>query len=283
MNDAADVYSYANITPPVFSNGLLTATSIDTNPNNTCVPGNCNPYWEDPNLNLVNYDQYSTHDPDIDTSKYRYATFRLQVNGAPDISYGWIARMLWSDYVDTVNCGVTNDIPLHTGWNDVSLDLWDNSILDDPLGGCGVGWKDKISQHRLRLDPFEIPVAATFSVDFVKLTAMDAGQQNSAFPIKYLLGKMGVTVTFYYDTDKNKANGRTLAAQFTPPAPPALGPNVIYLPLTLKNSYADPPGTQVFVWGLTGVPVGLYYISADVNDGSVTTTWYSDAQVNVTP
>ena len=148
-----------------------------------------------------------------------------------------------------------------------------------------MGWKDKPIRHRLRLDPFEIPVATTFSVDFVKLTAMDAGQQNTAFPIKYLLGKMGVTVTFYYDTDKNKANGRTLAAQFIPPAPPALGPNVIYLPLTLKNFYgdSDPPGTQVFDWDLTSVPVGAYYISADVNDGSITTTWYSDAQVNVTP
>lgn len=285
MNDAADVYSYANITPLTFANGLLTATSIDTNPNNTCAPGNCNPYWEDPNLNLVNYAYYTTHDPDIDTSKYRYATFRLQVNGAPDISYGWIARMLWSHYVDTVECGITNDIPLHAGWNDVSLDLWDNSILDNPAGGCGVGWKDALIRHRLRLDPFEIPVATTFSVDFVKLTAMDAGRQNTAFPIKYLLGKMGVTVVFYYDTDQDKANGRTLAAQFTAPVAPPPGPHPIYLPLIMRDfsSNPDPAGTQVFYWDLTGVPAGLFYISADVNDGSTTTTWYSDTQVNVTP
>lgn len=278
MSNSEDIYSYGDTTAPVFSDGVLSSTSMDTNPLNTCSG-----YWENPYINLLDdnyWDSPFTTDPAVDTSKYRYLTFRLKLGGTPDVSYGWVARVIWSDFLFQ-NCGVTDDIPLHAGWNEVSLDLWDSSILEPAEAACQSTWQASPERRQVRLDPLEVPEATTFYVDSIMLTANDTAPQSSVFGIQYDLNKSdSVIATFYYDTDTSSDNGRTLANEYTPPAPtPPTGPYFVYLPLVM-NQYTA--GVEVFQWDLTGVPAGTYYISADVDDGYSTTTWYSETPVIIT-
>lgn len=269
MNNSEDVRSYANIGPPTFSNGILTSTSIDTNPTNTCAG-----YWEDPYIIL-------SDGQDIDTSKYRYLTFRLKLDGTPDISYGWVARVLWAGS-SMQDCGITNDIPLHAGWNEVSLDLWSTNILE-PEDPCQSQWRSQSTRRLLRLDPLEVPEATTFYMDSVMLTANDVASRSSAFEVRYELNKSeNITVTFYYDTDTDPTNGRIPAVEYVPPpSVPPSGSRFVYLPLVLKRFSGSMSG-QVFLWDLKEVRPGTYYIGADVEDGYTKTTWYSETPVIVT-
>ena len=272
MDSPTDIYSFHNTSVPQFSDGLLTATTLDTNPSNTCSG-----YWEDPHLTLLN--EFS--DPPIETNKYRYLTFRLKVEGTPDVSYGWVSRVVWSNYLFT-HCGVTNDIPLHGGWNEVSLDLWASNILDneDP---CQSPWRANPLRSQLRFDPIETPEQTVFHIDYIKLTAPETISRNSVFPIEYHLNKTGnVSVTFYYDSDKNPANGRTLIGSLNPPARLLSLPYKVYLPFITGNN-STLSSNQIFNWDLQNVPPGSYFISAEISDGFNTTTWYSDTPVVVTP
>ncbi len=281
MGNPEDVYYSGNLSgAPAFTGGLLNGTSADTDPDN-----DCSAYWEDPFLNWlddVNWEPSAT-DPPMDTAKYRYLTFRLKVDGTPDVSYGWVARVVWSDMY-FANCGITNDIPLHADWNQVSIDLWAEGVLDD-LDPCQSPWQSSPQRYQLRLDPMEVPVPTTFSVDYIALTAADTAARDSVYAVKYLPGPTAETITFYYDTDTNPANGRTLAAEYLPPAP-APGPYVVFVPLAPRRaSFLTelPPGVQTFLWDLGGVAAGTYYLSAVASNGYNTATWYSETPVTVTP
>lgn len=269
MSDAADVRSYVDITTPQFSSGVMSATSLDTNPLNTCSG-----YWENPNIVFVDDSV-----PAMDTSKYRYFTFRLKLDGAPDISYGWVARVVWSNS-GFGNAGVTNDIPLHAGWNEVSLDLWstDSNFMDDEDPNVSP-WQDSANRRLLRLDPLECPEATKFYVDQVMLTANDVVTSGDIFEVKYQLNQAeNVDVTFYYDTDQDPG-GRHLAQEYLPDPPPdPTGPHFIYLPM-IANNY--PSSNQIFQWDTTGVNAGTYYVCADVSNSYLTTTWCSETPVIV--
>jgi hypothetical protein len=274
MNDSADVAGAPQTSGSTFGNGIFSASSNTTN-NTTCVPHNCNPNWSDPQLLFLD-----NQAPSINTSRFRYATFKLKVDGTPDISYGYVARLFWP--VDGA-CGYTNDIPLQAGWNIVSLDLWDSGILDDQSPPtCNSTWRAVQGRSQFRLDPHEIPIATTFYLDYVLLTAMDTTSRSVDFPIEYVPGNPGLSVAFFYNTTRT-ISGRQ----------PALGgglmalpqsPFHIFLPLVFKpGGSGGPPGTQTFLWHLAGVSPNTYYISADVSDGSKTITWFSDTPVVVTP
>jgi len=91
----------------------------------------------------------------------------------------------------------------------------------------------------------------------------------------------------YYDTDKNPSNGRTLIPVGASLAAPPGGAFESFLPLVQKGTEAPPEidpliGVSRF-WNTTGVPPGPYYISADVSDGFMTTTWYSEVPVIIVP
>ncbi|MGH2523097.1 MAG: hypothetical protein ACRDH2_11390, partial [Anaerolineales bacterium] len=270
MNDAADISPWANLqSAPSFAGGLATATSVTATPN-------CGLPWGDPQLSL------NTQGIPVDTNYFRYLSVRVKINAPLDFGNGWVSRLLWVNDPTYSVFGVTNDLPLYTGWNTFHVDLWGN-VLDDEIGGQ-TGWTTAVPTI-LRFDPHEIPPATQFEVDYVKVTANDTANRNSVFRVRYLPADPGATFTFYYDADTNPNNGRTPAAEFTPP-PFTPGPHVVYLPVGLKNyptEDSDPPGTQIYIWDLTGVAAGTYYLSADVDDGVNTTTWYSETPVIVKP
>jgi hypothetical protein len=174
-------------------------------------------------------------------------------------------------------------MPLHAGWNVVSLDLWDNGILDDQAGpSCSFGWRAVPARYELRLDPHEIPQATYFYLDYFLLTAMDSARTSGNFPIKYTLGTPGDSVVFYYNTTRT-TNGRQ-RANAGGQAAPAVAAFRLFLPSVYNQVVSSgPPGTQTYFWNLAGVSPNTYYISADVSDGFKTVTWFSDTPVLVTP
>ncbi len=284
MSNVEDVYAYGNISDPVFVDGVLSGISQDTNPLNTCSG-----YWENPYINLLNDSRSSPAlDPPMDTATYRYLTFRLKLDGIPDISYGWVARVLWSDFLFG-DCGITNDIPLHAGWNEVSLDLWRADLLDDE-DPCQSPWLAKAQRRQLRLDPLEVPEETTFYVDHVTLTANDTAQQGSFFEIEYVLNKELITTTFCYDTDTNPDNGRELAELYVP----SLESYTLHFPIIAlyrslsadvrahSMSARESEASLRYLWDLERVPEGMYYVCADVDDGYSRTTWYSETPVYIT-
>jgi hypothetical protein len=280
MNSRDDVYGFDNVKDITFSDGVLAATSVDTNPNN----GPHNTYWEDPNLLLLDdnyWDAPFTVDPGIDTSKYRYLSFRVKLEGVPDVSYGWVARVVWSDFLFE-NCGTTDDIPLHAGWNEVVLDLWDPGILEanDP---CQSRWRASPQRRQLRLDPHEVPVETRFYVDYVKLTSENVMAPNETMDVRYEVSKEGAQVQFYYDTDLDANNGGRVEAKGSVPAPaaPPTGEFTVYLPAMMKGHLpsSDSVGGERFLWDLSGVAPGTYYLSATVNDGKTEVTWYNRTPV----
>jgi hypothetical protein len=278
MNNPEDVGGgVVNAEGTLFGNGILSSMSQTTG-NTTCVPGNCNPTFSDPQTWFLTNPLPAAYN--IDTNRFRYVTFKLKVDGTPDISYGYIARVFWP----YAPCGYSNDIPLQADWNVVSLDLWDNSILDDQAPpGCNSLWRAASLRTEVRLDPHEIPIATTFYLDYVLLTAMDTAPTSSDFPIQYVLGKQNVSVTFYYNTTRSTVGRQpvNVASQGVG----NLGPFQLFLPSLFNQPTIPgvPPGAQTLFWHLAGVSPNTYYLSADVSDGSTITTWFSDTPVVVTP
>jgi hypothetical protein len=245
MNSAADIQLTGSdyLTNLSFTGGLLHAT----NTNN------------DPNVTLL----YNTNNAvPIDTARFRYLTYRLQVDGPYDLGAGSMARIIWSSQalMSGFTATTSQDIIVWPGMNTYSLDLAPLSAAPDgglePVAGQEP-WTAAPKRH-LRLDPHEFPVPRTFHIDDVKLTAKPVA--GASFTITFLAddrdGDAG-TVSLYYDADTNPANGRTLIA----------------------SGIARTAGQ--FVWNTSGVPLGEYYIYAEVSDGIQTTSRYSTVPVVV--
>lgn len=286
------VYEAVNTTAPTYNSGMLTATSLDTNANNTCEPGNCNPFWEDPYIELTRYSQFNPpQDPLINARHYAFASARLYVEGAPDISYGWMARFHWSMEVPTSGCGVTNDIPLRAGWNEFTVNLLRPDVMDEPSDpACNITWGGGATsqglRQRFRLDMFEIPVATTFHIDWVRLTTTDTVKAGAAFPIEFVTNQAGLNVAYFYDTDRIQGNGpEPRLGQVVPPSlarPAADLAFQVFLPLTMvgSNSVA---GVNTYMWNTTGIAPGNYYIRIEATRAGVTTAWYSETPITIVP
>jgi hypothetical protein len=282
MNNSQSIYDYGNMTPPTFSGNTLSSSTIAI-PNATCANGP----WADPHINLLNDNYWSppiTTDPPINTAKYHFLTARVKLDGTPDVSFGWLVRINWSNADSTggfMNCGTTKALPLHAGWNDIVLDLSDSSIIDaaDP---CKSSWSAISTRQQLRLDPTEESDTTLFHIAAIKLTATDTATQGQPYTIKMLANMTPVTVaTYYYNSTKYSSAGRKLALEFTPS--PAPGNNHAYIPLVAMLSAGAPVDSSnvLYGWDTSNVTPGTYYLSVDLNDGYNTTTVYSDAPVTI--
>jgi len=236
MSSSADIQltGLDHITNISFSGGLMHAT----NTNN------------DPIVTLL----YNTNNSvPIDTSRFRYLTYRLQVDGAYDLGAGSVARVIWGATASSA-AAVSQDIIVVPGMNSYTVDLATLSEATDgglePVGGPA--WTAGPKGY-LRLDPHEFPTARSFHVDDVKLTAKPRGA--SSFTIRFLATDAdadATTVSLYYDVDTNPANGKTLIAS------------------------GIPATAGQFVWNAA---VGEYYIYAEASDGIQVVGRYSTAPV----
>jgi hypothetical protein len=221
-----------------FSGGLMHATNT-TN---------------DPIVTLL----YNTNNSvPVDTSRFRYLTYRLQVDGAYDLGAGSVARLIWGATASSA-AAVSQDIIVVPGMNSYTVDLATLSEATDgglePVGGPA--WTAGAKGY-LRLDPHEFPTARSFHVDDVKLTAKPRG--TSSFIIRFVATDAdadATTVSLYYDVDTNPGNGKTPIASGIPAA------------------------AGQFVWN-SAVPQGEYYIYAEASDGIQVTGRYSSAPVQL--
>jgi hypothetical protein len=217
----------------------------------------------------------------INTSKYKYLTMRYYLEGIQNVGLGWVHRTLWWFQGPGIDHVTTKDMIIYEGWHVYSIDL-SRAPLEGPPNSLGPGWTG--SPTVLRMDPHEMPNPATFHVDYVLLTGDETVKTGTPFSIVYsTTPASGVNVTFYYDTDTNAANGRTPMGQYTATAPQAT--TRVFAPLVVKDgtpSEINPMTGASWTWN-TAVSPGTYYVSADVNDGVMTTTWYSETAIIVTP
>jgi hypothetical protein len=246
MSSGADIQltGLDNLTNISFSGGVLHATNTNA----------------DPIVTLL----YNTNNSvPIDTSRFRYLTYRLQVDGPYDLLAGSVARVIWSSQVSSP-AAISQDIIVVPGMNTYTVDLAPLSTAPDgglEQAGSAETWTAAPKRY-LRLDPHEFPTARTFHIDDVKLTAKPVAA--TSFNITFVgtdADADATTVSLYYDADTNPGNGKTVIASNIPAA------------------------AGQFLWNTAGVPRGEYYIYAEASDGIQIIGRYSSVPVvlNVAP
>jgi hypothetical protein len=255
FSDSSDVQMTVQINNPIFSNGIFSGTSVAM------------PFMQGDASIYLNYSNSTL----IDTSKYKYFTFRMKLDGNQDVYGGWVARVFWWHSVPTAaTFGTTKDIVLYEGWQEYTLDLSQASIAYGP------GWTGL--KNQIRFDPHESWNPLAFYLDDIQLRSDDHIRQGDIFTVVYSANN-AQSIVFYYDTDRDASSGQTVMEQYIPPAPIS-GSNHLFLPLTSKGGRLLPDGNH-FDWDTQNVNPGVYYVCADVNNGYATTHWCSETPVYI--
>ena len=199
----------------------------------------------------------------VATSRYRYLTVRMQVDGDYDLLRGSVGRVFWGSQAGSpYNLTVSSFFMAWPGMQTYTFDL--ASLTTAPDGGiesaegAGIGWTSANVRY-LRIDPHEFAEQRGFHIDNVKLAAMDESS-NGAFTIRFTgsdTDNHPASVSLYYDTDMNPSSG--------------LVPIAANVPL----------GNGQYTWNTSGVPPGVYYIWGVVSDGLNARGTYSTGPVRV--
>lgn len=252
MNQSSDVERADNVTGATFTGGIYSATNTTGDAAVTFLYGFGNPRA-------------------IETSRYRYLSFRLQVDGAYDLGAGSVARVFWGSDAGRPD--------LQTTTKDILVwppEAWRSGMhtYTVDLGALAIGTDQGIenranaqtwtasNKYHFRIDPHEFPTPRQFHFDNVKLAAID--EASGTFTISWTgsdaddsaEGSTAPTVTLYYDADTSPG-GRTQIA----------------------TGLALSAGS--YVWNTAAVTPGTYYIYAEVTDGLNTTGSYSTGAVRV--
>jgi hypothetical protein len=199
----------------------------------------------------------------VNTSRYRYLTVRMQVDGNYDLLRGSVGRVFWGSQAGSpYNLTVSSFFLVWPGMQTYTFDLASLTTSADggiePAEGAGVPWT-AASVRYLRFDPHEFAEQRGFHIDDVKLAAMDEAT-NGTFTIRFAGSDADghpATVALYYDTDRNPSNGLT--------------------PITSNL----PIGSGQYAWNTSGVVPGVYYIYAVASDGLNAQATYSTGPVQI--
>jgi hypothetical protein len=252
MSDSSDVTGM-NVTGANFSGGIYNATNSTS----------------DPNLML----HVTTP---IDTSRFKYATYRMQVDGKKDTTGGSVARFLWWTTVPE-QASVSNDIVIYEGYQTVSFDL-----TKLKLEGSSPTWAASTPKV-FRLDPHEFSTARAFHVDYVMLTGDTTA--GSSFDIRYQASDAdgpAPTPQFFFDSNGSGFNGTAITCAGANSAE-ATGKVKVFLPLINRFTQPPPvsPSGSTCTWDTSKVAAGTYYIYGVVSDGTDTARIYSQTPVVV--
>ena len=244
MSASNDVAGSFNISPLTFSGGQLHGTNTNG----------------DPALELLNNANNAGGARAINTSRYRYLTHRMQVDGPVDIANGSVTRIFWSSspFAGGAEVTTTRDIVAFAGMRDYTIDLASLSVgVTGGLEPSGTmePWTTNNKRY-LRFDPHEFAAARQFHIDDVKLTAIP--ESFGTYTIRWAGADAdgdATTVNLYLDNDRNPGNGKTTI--------------VTGLPIAQAS----------YVWDSSAVPQGTYYIYAEAFDGVNISATYSDAPI----
>lgn len=198
----------------------------------------------------------------IDTTKYKYFTWRYYQEGKQDTNYGWVTRLIWWNEDAGKDCSVTKDIVIEEGWHTYKLDLTQARLepVQPGVVECSRGWVAGPVKY-FRFDPNEVANAdstlkSNFHLDYVKITAPDAAYGSFAITWN-AAGGITPTVDLYYDTDTNPNNGKT----------------------AITTGVSAAAGS--YTWNTASVPQGTYYVYAEIKDAYNTTARYSESPLVV--
>ena len=262
MASGIDVSRLENVSDFWFEDGILSMTSDD----------------DDPQVYL------NLYGGTIPTDDYRYASFRFRINGQHNYKSDWVQRWIWwytgGPFVDNVT---TQDMELYEGWHVYTIDL-ETALTENCARNCWSG-----TPRVFRFDPFETPKPTTIQLDYVLLTGPEVVAKGALFRIAFTTtAPQNASIRFYYDTDTNPANGRTLIGEYganRPDSPLAAEADYrIFVPFTQNPDRNEIPlysGSSFYYWNTSNAPLGTYYISAVVDDGLTPTTWYSEQVVTI--
>ena len=185
----------------------------------------------------------------IDPNRYRILTVEFGIPDKPrSLLNGSIARIVWR-VAGQAEQSVSEDIIFNhrAGANVLDklvVDMADRSVLPIEQGST-IGWVPGSSPSPgldiFRFDVHEFSNPTPFYVKRVKLAALESTAPGGAYTIRWAASESNGTVTLYRDNDRNPSNGRT-----------QLG--------------SAPTSAGSFVW-TPNVPLGQYFISADIDDG----------------
>ncbi len=241
-------------------------------------------------------------DHSIDTSKYKYFTFRYKVDRVPWWSHsgdrlaedmarhvfpgGWVVRLVIRSADILGGLNVTNDIIVFDDWNTYTIDLskgeqrgyWESA--ETQTGGYWTGGKKWIRFDFLEgVDPWMVHLTD------VKLTGDD--EANASYTIRWsqLAGEKLTSVNVF--ASQNQAACLTsgdLIYRWAINGQPgstgtagAAGTYKIFLPLIQRIEVAPTSIT----WTTANVPAGKYFVCMRVNDGFNTSTVVSEAPVAI--
>jgi hypothetical protein len=257
MSDPGDLSSTPNITGGTFTNGIFRGTNVGGN--------------DDPAMNL----RVTTP---IDTSRFKYATYRMQVDTMDDPFRAPVARWLWWD-TRPETASPTDDIVVYEGFRTVSYDL--STIIVDKDVPNAPKWTS-LRPNFFRLDPHEYGDPMSFQLDYAMLTAND--RANQSFNIRYNASDAdggNQNIQFFFDADAQGYNGAPITCSTVTPVP-APGNFKVYMPL---QTFGAPPPVQPTgascTWNTASVPNGTYYVYGVINDGTDTLRVYSQTPVEI--
>jgi len=233
----------------------------------------------------------------IDTTQYRYMTFRMKIEGPwQNVPLGMIARWIWylqgtSGYPGNRCWLISFGVPTDVGWHTYTMDLWDphqGGVDDSSIAECPPqpwAWRNASPALEVRIKPNENILSSNMiqQLDWVTLTKPETVRKGTVFNVKLNTSKEvnPNQVTLYYTTDRSnpKMYPMGIASSNLARAYPWLLPNqFIYLPL-IKNGL---PGPMQFNWDTTFVAAGDYYICGIANDSYNAVPYCSDVPVTVT-
>lgn len=186
----------------------------------------------------INYVMFKEINPfPIDTAAYRNLTYRMYLEGAVDVNLGSIVRAYWAG--DDDYFGASEDVPVHAGWNEYTVDL----AVAERVPGTKP-WSGTVTSFRV--DAHEFKAVRPYYFDYVELRTDDYA--NSQFAINYEVNNpdaqpAGGTVSFYYNTTASTSGGTLIDS------------------VTLKNP------AQVYLWDTSALPAGKYYVYLVADDG----------------
>jgi hypothetical protein len=206
----------------------------------------------------------------IDTGRFRWVTFQLLLDHTPYAGLldraqnGWGARVVWWNQGVGQDGGVTRAAFLYEGVNTITVDLWEDDLLDpgDP-GSAQAPWRAGAAVSTFRLDPAETPVPTAFTLLDVRLTALPVPGEDGTFLVRFRLRDpegAPAEVALFLDTDRAGFDG-------TPVGTVTAGPGDLELPLATGD-----------------LAPGNYWVYAVVTGGpGQTFRRYADAAIHIGP